>query len=244
MITKLCSKITDPGFNRSQLQASENKDEVEALWHECEIEWRAIQNVLINIASESSDDLAAKIDNLVKALTENSVQPSDRMFLQYLSEEESIKKIFEDDDQEMYGRIFSVFEVLCDRKAQKLVDSINSLNLTSKNEELEYTGLELISDEFIYIFSNRVLIYVFSIYADISKAIENDQKKKIQNLKVKAEDNMKLYSRAYNKITSSAKKIFDAATETTAKLVAEVEAQNLEDEKVKDLAKTNYKKLP
>ena len=241
MITKLCSKIADPGFDRSQLQASNNKDEVEALWHECEIEWRAIQNVLINIASESSDDLAAKIDTLVKALTENNVQPSDRMFLQYLSEEESIKKIFEDSDAEMHNKIFSVFEVLCDRKAQRLVDSISSLSLISKNEELKYTDLELISDEFIYIFSNRVLIYVFSIYANISKAIENDQKKKIENLKLKAEENMKLYSRAYNKITSSSKKVFDAATGATAKVVAEVEAQNLEDEKVKETTKTNYK---
>ena len=33
-----------------------------------------------------------------------------------------------------------------------------SLNLERKSSDLEYTDIELISDEFIYSFSNRVLI--------------------------------------------------------------------------------------
>jgi hypothetical protein len=233
LISRVFSQIADPGLDRSQIQSDKHRDEIEVLWHECEVECRAIQNVLINIASESSDDLVSKINELAAVLRENKILPSHRMFLQYLSQSDSLKRILED-KPEMIQNLFVIFEILCDRKAEKLTNHINSLTFEGEYSEIEYNDVDTIGEDIIYSIVQKVLIMVYTIQASISKAVDSDQKKKVETLRQKAQTNMVHYSTAYNKITECARRIFVAAEHTTARVLAEATKHHLEEVKVKE----------
>lgn len=234
LVSKLCSKILEPGIDSSQFQATENKDEVEALWKECVSQWRAVQNVLISIASENNDDITSKINELGQALSDDNVLPSQRMFLQYISSVDSMKKIIDPDNEESFNSLFRIFEILCDKKAKKLSNRISELHLNSHSNELEYSDLEIIQDEFIYSFANRVLIMVYSIIPSLSKAIDNDQKKKIETLTEKSEQNKKYYIKTFNKLSDCTQMILNSANVATKAVYTEAEEAYNFDEASKD----------
>ena len=121
------------------------------------LECRGIQNLLLNLTSESGQTLTNKISQLAESIKENTVTASQEIFLKYLSQSDSLTNILEENSQDI------IFEALCDRKVEKLVSHLDSLNLNSSYKELEYNELELISEEFIYSFTNRTLISVFKV---------------------------------------------------------------------------------
>jgi len=121
------------------------------------LECRGIQNLLLNLTSESGQTLTNKISQFAESIKENTVTASQEIFLKYLSQSDSLTNILEENSQDI------IFEALCDRKVEKLVSHLDSLNLNSSYKELEYNELELISEEFIYSFTNRTLISVFKV---------------------------------------------------------------------------------
>lgn len=133
------------------------RKESQSIWKETLLECRGIQNLLLNLTSESGQTLTNKISQLAESIKENTVTASQEIFLKYLSQSDSLTNILEENSQDI------IFEALCDRKVEKLVSHLDSLNLNSSYKELEYNELELISEEFIYSFTNRTLISVFKV---------------------------------------------------------------------------------
>lgn len=57
------------------------------------------------------------------------------------------------------------------------------------------------------------------IIHSISNAIDNDQKKKLEVLRQQADSNMKYFSKVFNKLASSAQKIFEATSSATKRVL-------------------------
>lgn len=98
------------------------RNESDAIWKETLLECRVIQNLLLNLTSESGQNLKDKINQLADALKENSVTASQEIFLKYLSQSDSLTNILEENSQDV------IFEVLCDRKTAKLVSHLGNKN--------------------------------------------------------------------------------------------------------------------
>lgn len=82
-----------------------NRDEISAIWSECFAEAGGIQNVLLNLSSESSDDLIKKIHEAANSLENNKISISLINFLKFLSQSDSIKNVMGDQSLE---NIFNV----------------------------------------------------------------------------------------------------------------------------------------
>jgi hypothetical protein len=76
--------------------------------------------LLLNITSESSNDISDKISQLADALKNNSVTASQEVFLKYLSQSHSLTSILQENSQDV------IFDVLCDRKTDKIVSHIGT----------------------------------------------------------------------------------------------------------------------
>lgn len=80
--------------------------------------------MLLNITSESGNDISDKISQLADALKNNSVTASQEIFLKYLSQSDSLTSILQENSQDV------IFDVLCDRKTDKIVSHIGT-NITT-----------------------------------------------------------------------------------------------------------------
>lgn len=76
--------------------------------------------MLLNITSESGNDISDKISQLADALKNNSVTASQEIFLKYLSQSDSLTSILQENSQDV------IFDVLCDRKTDKIVSHIGT----------------------------------------------------------------------------------------------------------------------
>ena len=78
----------------------------------------------------------------------------------------------------------------------------------------------------------------------ISKALDNDQKKKVELLREQATNNMKYFTKVFSKLTSCTLTIFAAATKATKRVLEEAVPLHTEETKDKDKAtfktKENY----
>lgn len=81
------------------------------------------------------------------------------------------------------------------------------------------------------------LILLFSI----SNAIDNDQKKKLEVLREQADSNMKYFTKVFNKLASSAQKIFEATTRATRRVLDEAIPAHNEETKDKEKQTFNTK---
>ena len=79
------------------------------------MECRGIQNLLLNITSESGSDISSKITQLADALKSNNTTASQVIFLKYLSQSDSLTSILEENSQDV------IFDVLWDRKTDKII---------------------------------------------------------------------------------------------------------------------------
>ena len=79
------------------------------------MECRGIQNLLLNITSESGSDISSKIIQLADALKINNTTASQEIFLKYLSHSDSLTSILEENSQDV------IFDVLWDRKTDKII---------------------------------------------------------------------------------------------------------------------------
>ena len=70
--------------------------------------------MLLNLSSESSDDLVKKIHEAASSLENNKISTSLINFLKFLSQSDSIKNVMGDQSLE------SIFNVCCERKTEKL----------------------------------------------------------------------------------------------------------------------------
>jgi hypothetical protein len=91
-----------------------HRDEITAIWNECFSEAGGIQNVLLNLSSESSDELIKKIHEAANSLENNKISTSLINFLKFLSQSDSIKNVMDDQSLE------NIFNVCCERKTEKL----------------------------------------------------------------------------------------------------------------------------
>lgn len=82
------------------------RNESEAIWKECTLECRGIQNLLLNITSESGSDISVKITQLADALRDNNITASQEIFLKYLSQSDSLTSILQENSQDV------IFDVL------------------------------------------------------------------------------------------------------------------------------------
>ena len=241
ILNDLASKVISLWEDKSHMKGDADKDEMQALWSNWETEWKNIQITSTTIISVNNTYLLDQIGILLKNLINGNETISDMALFQFMQDKGHIIDIFKENKQELIEDLFQIFEILWNWKVEKLVNAINSLELSSEYQELEYTYAELVYTNFIRTFSNDVLSHVLSFYTSTYNKTHGENIDQDEEFRTTVELNMKLYLRVFEKLTSSTQKIFDTAYKSASKVINEINDLNLEDEEIIKTTKAQIK---
>jgi hypothetical protein len=118
--------IGDSGKSAIKIVDSSN-EEISDLWEECENRCKAIQFLLLNVASESSNELISKIDDTMRALKTDEAKASVEVFLKYLTLPETLNRLCSGDSKDVIVKLIDIFDVLSERKVKKIKDHLSKL---------------------------------------------------------------------------------------------------------------------
>ena len=124
------------------------------------------------------------------------------MFLQRLYQKDCILHILRSGNEELFQNTFILFEELCYARIERIVDMIQTLDLSSEDKQFESTNEEEIIDNFIYDFSNKILIHTFASQAYVSHASEEGLIEVLEKPGATPGENMDLYLRVLKIISS------------------------------------------
>jgi hypothetical protein len=196
---------------------------------------------LLNFASENSDQLLKKIDEISDALAKGNINASLGIFMKYLTLPDTLNRLCANNTKQILMKLIDIFNVLADRKVVKIVDHLESLKFDEKLPELEYSELDNIAEEYMYAIAQRVLIIAYSSYSKISKEMESDRKAKLKELQEAADENLEFYSLIYEKISSCAEQIFYVTHQVASDYLEIATAKHLkEKEEQKDEKEPKY----